>query len=542
MTPFSPSMVAPPPARWLWWVALGALATRWALAAALPLTGDEALFYWWSRFLDYGYYDHPPMAAWWIAGARALLGEAAWAVRMPAVLLQLAVGGLMWWAWAPIDRARAAWAVLLFWLTPFNWLVSLMATDTPLIFWVAASVAALVRAEHLASTRSPGQGLPRLAWALYALSGVCIGAAFLSKYFAVLLGVAYLVYFAMWARARWRGLLVLVACALPAAVLNVVWNLQHCWTNIMFNLVNRTQGGEVSSSGVLAFVGMMAYLAGPVWLWLGWRHRAAWRGAWRAQPLAACVAIVPLLCFALVAWRKDVGLHWVLAFYPFLFVLAVWVWPPTVFRQAAAGMVAFLAVHLAVVAALVAVPLSHWQGHKLYPRIVNALDARAIVAAFDAPGVVLAASSYGSGSIYGYALGRHVPVVGPGSVHARQDDLIVDYAALDGRTLRILQVRQPDLARYQAYFDAVRLLAVTQRGATFYAVEGTGFRYADYRRAVLLPINARYYAFPDWLPVWDCPFCRRLCGEVRCPADVPPGGDGSSRGTGPADPGFDDAP
>lgn len=501
-----------PPARWLWWVALGALATRWALAAALPLTGDEALFYWWSRFLDYGYYDHPPMVAWWIAGARALLGEATLAVRMPAVLLQLAVGGLIWWAWSPMDRARAAWAVLLFWLTPFNWLVSLVATDTPLIFWVAASVTALVRAEH-------GAAQGRMPWGLYALSGVCIGAAFLSKYFAVLLGAAYLVYFAGWARARWRGLIVLVACALPAAVVNVVWNLQHCWTNIMFNLVNRTEGSELSWSGLLAFVGMMAYLAGPVWLWLSWRHRRAWGSALRAQPLAACAALVPLLCFALVALRKDIGLHWVMAFYPFLFVLAVWVWPEAVWRRAAQGMAAFLALHLLVVAVLAAVPLSHWQGHKLYPRIVNAVDARAIVARFDVPGVVIAASSYGSGSVYGYAQGRHVPVVGPGSVHARQDDLNVDYAALHGRTVRILQVREPDLAPYRAYFDSVRLLTITQRGATFYAVEGTGFNYPAYRQAVLLPVNARYYAFPDWLPVWDCPFCQRLCGAARCPQE-----------------------
>jgi len=53
------------------------------------------------------------------------------------------------------------------------------------------------------------------AWALYALSGLFIGCAFLSKYFSVVLGLAYLVYFAAFRRERWPALLLLVLCALP---------------------------------------------------------------------------------------------------------------------------------------------------------------------------------------------------------------------------------------------------------------------------------------------------------------------------------------
>lgn len=504
-----------PRTSWLWVAALGALVLRFVLAAKLPLSGDEALFVAWSRALDYGYYDHPPMAAWWIAASRALLGESEWAVRMPAVLLPLAVGGLIWSAWSPVDRARAAWAVLFYWLTPFSWLVSLMATDTPLIFWAAASVATLARAEQLAQRNETtgGSGLP---WAWYALSGLCIGAAFLSKYFAVLLGVAYLVYFGGWARRRWPGLVVLVACAIPAVVVNIVWNLHHCWTNIMFNLVNRNQGSGLGWQDPLMFLVMMLYLLGPALLWLGWQSRRASGLVLRQQPLLACVALVPLACFAWVSLRKEIGLHWVMAFYPFVLALLAWAAPAERLRQALVGMVAFLGLHLAALAVLVALPLSTWQGMSVYPRIVNALEARAIVQAFDAPGVVLGASSYGSGSIYGYAAGRHVPVIGPGSVHARQDDLNVDYRALQGRTLRVVQVGEPDLAEYRPYFESVRLLSTEVHGARIYAVEGRGFNYEAYRATVLYAVNARYYAFPDWLPVLDCPFCQRLCGQARC--------------------------
>ncbi|MDH5708985.1 MAG: glycosyltransferase family 39 protein, partial [Hylemonella sp.] len=141
---------APSLTRWLIITALAALALRLWIAAALPITGDEAFFYWWGVYPDWGYYDHPPMVGWLIWLMRHLFGEAAWAIRLPVVLLPLALGGLLWWAFKPLDRERAAWGVLLFWLAPINWLNTLITTDTPLIFWSVLSVALLLRAERRA--------------------------------------------------------------------------------------------------------------------------------------------------------------------------------------------------------------------------------------------------------------------------------------------------------------------------------------------------------------------------------------------------------
>ncbi|HYR26304.1 MAG TPA: glycosyltransferase family 39 protein, partial [Aquabacterium sp.] len=457
----------------------------------------------------YGYYDHPPMVAWWIAAARAVLGDAVWAVRMPAVLLPLGVGWALWWAWSPVSRERAAWGVLLYWLAPINWLSALITTDTPLILWAAWSTAAMVRAEQAADQERP-------AWHLYALSGFFMGLAFLSKYFAVLLGMAFVVYFALWARARWRGLVLMILCAMPAVVVNVVWNLQHCWTNIMFNLFNRNEGAEGSISSVGTYVGMMAYLISPVLLWLAWRHRTALRQTMRTQTLLACAALVPLLLFGLMSARKDIGLHWVMGFYPFLFVLLAWALPASGLRTAARGLAVFLGLHLLLAAGVGLTRLEQWHSLKLYHRVVEAARATEMVQQVRAPGIVLAATNYSAAAIFGYAAGQHMPVVGQGSVHARQDDLIFDYAQLEGRTVRVMATRAPNLADYQGYFDTVRLLTFQQSGATFYAVEGVNFHYAAYRQQVMAEINRRYYHFPSWLPVQDCPFCRRYCGAERC--------------------------
>jgi hypothetical protein len=494
---------------WLLGASLVSLAFRFWLAAALPMTGDEALFYWWSRYLDHGYYDHPPMVAWWIAAMRPVFGDAAWAIRLPAVLLPLGVSAALWWGWSPVSRERTAWALLLYALMPVNWLNSLITTDTPLILWAACSVAAMARAEQRAQSGSP-------AWGLYALSGIFIGWAFLSKYFAVLLGLAYAVYFLIAARERWLGFVVMALCALPAVAVNVHWNLTHCWANIMFNVFNRNEDATFSWGNPITYIVMMAYLVGPVLLWLGIRHHQALVRRARGHALLACVAGVPLLCFGLMAGKKVIGLHWVLGFYPFVFLLLAFALPMTQLVRARRGVLVFLALHLLVVVGLAQTSLPQWQGVKYYNRLVEALRAEQIVKQVEAPGVVLMSNGYSSSSILGYAAGRHMPVFGLGSVHARQDDLIVDYRSFEGKTVRVIRQSPPALIEYAPYFDSVEILQYSQDGQPFYAVEGVNFHFEAYRQQVMSEVNKRYYSFPDWLPVWACPFCQQYCGAATC--------------------------
>jgi hypothetical protein len=496
------------------------LLSRLWVSAVLPLTGDEALFYWWSRFPDYGYYDHPPMVAWAIGAARALLGDATWALRMPATLLPLGVCGAIWWAWAPVNRVQAGWAVLLYALTPINWLNALVATDTPLIFWCAWSVACLLRAER------DSLSINKLAWRWYALSGLCMAGALLSKYFAVLLGLGYVAYFALSAPRRWLALIWLGLWALPGLAVNLQWNYTHCWTNIMFNLFNRNEGATASWDTVLSYLLMLLYLLGPGLCWVIWKERQALWQVLKPAPtprphllLAGWAAAMPLLIFGLMSVKKVIGLHWVMAFYPFVFVWLLWALPPARWAQVRRGLVAFLAVHLVLAGVLSALPLRTWQHMGTYHRLVEAARSKEMVAQAlqgTEPGVVLASNAYSAASVFGYAAGRHVPVLGMGSLHARQDDLWVDYRQFEGKTIRVLVTRQPNVADYAPYFDRVTLLRFTQDGAPFFAIEGVGFHYEAYRSNVLQEVNRRYYAFPAWLPVGDCVFCRRLCGHSDC--------------------------
>ena len=210
------------------------------LAAAIPLTGDEAYFYQWGKHLDWGYYDHPPMGGWLLALMQSL-SSAVLVLRLPAILLWIAV------TFGMIDCLRrlqpnagdkTCWMASLFLLMPFTWSLNLVTTDTPLIFFLFFSGYAFLRGE-----------LDRdLRW--HVACGALLGLALLSKYFAGLIAIAYAVYFIFIVRSR-RGtlsLFLIALCTLPFVAINIVYNATHCWNNILFNLVNRNQHSHFSLS------------------------------------------------------------------------------------------------------------------------------------------------------------------------------------------------------------------------------------------------------------------------------------------------------
>jgi hypothetical protein len=490
-------------------VGLLSLLVRIWIGATLPITGDEAYFYWWGVFPDWGYYDHPPMAGWWVAAMLQLFGDSTLSIRWPAMVLPLALGATMWWAFSPIDREKTAWAVLLFWLAPLNWLNSLITTDTPLIFWSLLSVACMVRAELRAAQ-------DRQALTLHGLSGLFLACAFLSKYFAVVIGFSYMLYFAIYRRERWLGFLLMVLAALPGPAINLWWNMGHGWANIMFNVYNRNQGEAFSWDKPALYALTWFYLLTPGTVWLVWRERAALGHTLTRWPLLATLVVFPLAFFALLSVKKIVGLHWVLNFYPLFFVLLALALPMVQVRRCAYAMSAFLALHLVALVVMYSSQLSDWKNLGMYPQIVRSYRTQALLDKLQAPDTVLMTTAYTPSATFGQTLKRYVPVFGEGDFHARQDDLWLNFADYDQQTLRVVTFQKPDLTAYAPFFDAVSEFSAEQDGITVYGVQGQRFHYAAYHDIVLKRVFEQRYQIPSWLPMTGCHFCVNYCGRVRC--------------------------
>ena len=131
-------MTSTPDARdaklWQQTLVLIALATlvRFVLAAAIPLVEDEAYYWDWSRRLAFGYFDHPPVIAWLVAGGVKIAGLTPLGVRLLPVLC----GTLATFALAATTRdlagaSAARFVALLLALTPFTVGFILATPDAP---------------------------------------------------------------------------------------------------------------------------------------------------------------------------------------------------------------------------------------------------------------------------------------------------------------------------------------------------------------------------------------------------------------------------
>ncbi|MEY2685618.1 MAG: hypothetical protein RJA09_2763 [Pseudomonadota bacterium] len=493
---------------------LATLCVKLLVAATFPITGDEAFFYQWGVHPAWGYSDHPPMVGWWLAGLR-WWGEHPLVLRSATLLVTSVVAlGLVDLArrQLPAEQAAAAWwAGAVYLVLPWSWLFVLVTTDTPLVFWMAVSVWCFVRAEW-----SPRR---YLAW--YTAAGVALGLAFLSKYFAALLGLAYAVYVLGWRRDRWWVVLWVFCCALPSIALTLVFNAHNGWMNIMFNFFNRNEGTHWQWETFATYLLMVGYLLTPWLVWQAWRGRPVGGGT----PLGALRVVLwafPLLVFALLSWRRSIGLHWVLGFVP----LFVWWASARVgvaqWRRSWWWTVGLSVPHVALVAALAWVPLSWWSGSTWYEKAVflRASDQVTLALTQDmAPGQRLMAYAYSPAAVLAYHHGRYVPVFGVARHHARQDDLLVDFREWDRASVRVLVRGEPVLADFEPYFDRVRVGFVEVAGVRYHHVDGQGFRFGVYRERVLAQAAAQFHAVPAWLPMWGSPFCERYgfeaCGPNR---------------------------
>lgn len=499
------------------------LAFRFWFAAILPFTGDEAYFIWWGQWPDWGFYDHPPIIGWMLA-LLLQVSHAEWWLRLP-VILQPAI---LAWMTAAFLRPRGetvAWgAALLVLLAPGNVWNVLITTDTPLVYFsVLSGFGWLLARRAEAAGQSP--------WRWYLLAGFGLLGAVMSKYFAALLGFAYLVDTVVRpGKRKFGGLLLVYAMTLPGLALMAWWNAGHCWPNVMFNFYNRSHKGNTGLSWKtpLEYAAILMYLLTPACLWYLQRKRAAIREYFQAPEGRALILLgfVPLALFAPLSLVRGIGLHWVLSFVPFVLILLVLCIDQTQLRKVWRFFAGFAILHVIVVVAITYTPMERWQNTKYYPGIVLTVKPQLLLDQLQpyadytwmmdgySNAVTLGVNTYVRDPD---GQPRYIGVFGVGSSHARHDDILTDLRALDGGKIAVLRKSAPNLdVEYRPYFEQITHKTFDIHGATFHLILGQGFRYAHYRDVILADIKQQYYAIPPALPQTACYFCDRYFPGQPC--------------------------
>lgn len=485
--------------RVFWWIFGITCALKATLAATVPITGDEAYFALWGMYPDIGYYDHPPMVGWWL-WCMLLGGNSTFLVRLPAMLVPLAAALLVRGVLRRIDAGKADLVATIFLLTPFNALGVITTTDTPLVFFSALSAVFAY------------QAYLRGRWWCALLAGLFLGCAFLSKYFAVLLGIGYAVLFLGTGGIR-RGsgtVLLILLGALPAIAVNIVWNYQQGWTNIMFNVFNRHGGAGFSLVNPLTFLLMTAFWLGPGILFGLFKARTSLRHGYAARLQAAtadgtivffAAALVPAAIFFLLSWVKSVGFHWLMSYFPLFFPVLFALLDVPQLRRMLKPTAWFSGVLGAVTLVTVQLPLEWFRSVNSYESVVLAAKPEVVLESLR-PWLgdhVLATTSYAKSSVLEFMTGGRVPVLGRGSFNGRHDDVLTDFRELDGRDILLLDTRERRVAVGAAWFADSELRTIEAGGGRFVVLIGRGFRYDAYRRDVLQRIADDFYQIPPFL-------------------------------------------
>ncbi len=291
------------------WIIVAVVTAMRAIAAfKVPITGDEAYYWEWSRHLAWGYNDHPPALAGLIAIFSPLGTDPGWvrigfvicgiitALAASAAATRLANG----------DTRAGAAAALAITLTP---LASIpFGTASPDGPYLAAWTVSLWLAVRAFEERRPLD---------FAFLGLGLGLTVLSRMFgfALLFGIAMYALApkrrALWRQGLWLSFAIAALCFSPF----LWWNALHHWQTFDFTFVGRHVAPDFSLRRLIGYysVELAAYSPG---LFIGalicaMRPRIPLI-AWTALPLLGLLTVLDLF--------EPVEIHWVFGAYASLCV------------------------------------------------------------------------------------------------------------------------------------------------------------------------------------------------------------------------------
>jgi 4-amino-4-deoxy-L-arabinose transferase-like glycosyltransferase len=212
------------------------------VASSFELAHDEAYYWLFSKHLDWGYFDHPPMVAL-VIRFFSFLGTQELTVRLGFIVLQFASVLILL---SMIPRSLHFRAVLLFFSFPLASLTGLFALpDIPLLFWTA--VYCWVLNKYLKEDR---------LWWTVSL-GFTIAFLLNAKYHGLLL-----VFFTLVALPRLmlqKRFYYVAGLALFLFLPHLIWQYQHEFSTLRYHFMERPKSD-------LSFVRQLEYLITQIFL------------------------------------------------------------------------------------------------------------------------------------------------------------------------------------------------------------------------------------------------------------------------------------
>ncbi|MDH5560721.1 MAG: glycosyltransferase family 39 protein, partial [Deltaproteobacteria bacterium] len=291
----------------------------------LDIHPDMADHWVWSRFLDFGYFEHPPMVAYTMKLATLIGGNNFLALKIGSILFSVLILYLSYWLGIVFfDRKTALVLVLILEATPyFSGASVFWHIDQPyMVFWLLG----LITMGYYFKSQDPN---------LLILLGLISGFGAVSKYIMILFPVGFLIW-CFWTKqtkfifTRWQTYLGAVL-ALLILLPNIYWNYQHEWVTFTYNFKKGLMGASFGKH-FLIFIFSQFMLFSPVLSILFWYRLFSKKLntdifpennfpiiKWR---FLIIMGLVPIVFFSLTSFLgKGSDPHWVNVAYFSLFLL-----------------------------------------------------------------------------------------------------------------------------------------------------------------------------------------------------------------------------
>jgi hypothetical protein len=303
----------------------------------------------------------------------------------------------------------------------------------------------------------------RFLW--YLVSGIFLGLAFLSKYFAVMLGFSYAVYLLAFRRDRkgMLGLMLVVCGALPFIIQNIIWNYTMGWPNVMHNFFNRLESDANPLVNLLSLAAFLLYIMTPPVLYFVFKNRKRFRDTLRLKGyrLFVVISLLPLVVFFAASFVKGVRPHWYASFVPFAYLAAILFLDNIQMRKCVRFSVIFSVVQVLLVSAAPLTPVGELD------KLIDEGDRASFIAHVHPEKVievlegysdrfVLATKSYSMSSLMEYYSGQRVIVFGKGSRHGRHDDILTNFKEIEGSDIVILLKKSKYKDDFDSCFDKTK--------------------------------------------------------------------------------------
>jgi len=237
-------------------------------AWSLPFSADEAHYALYGSFLDWSYFDHPPMVGW-LQSIALLFSSSEFSLRViPIILSGLSLCVLFHLAKKDFGEKTAQLTILLFISAPILQVLPFgMIPETPLILAGLLNIWILKRIQI-------NEGHQLKDWLLL---GLILGAAGLSKYTGVTLAVSTFIVLYLQFKARLFSQVGLYLAGIIAAICIfpvLYWNMHNDWISFLYQLNHSAGKSEYSLAAALrmqvtqfAAFGPLIYIVGLLAIW-----------------------------------------------------------------------------------------------------------------------------------------------------------------------------------------------------------------------------------------------------------------------------------